>query len=72
MTNKHINTQGEDITSLSRVIDMIDMNKHDQIKNIRSSFILTCTYMQLARPIAQVVGVAILQHTPWRVGYSRE
>ena len=62
MTNKHINTQGEDITSLSRVIDMIDMNKHDQITNI----------MQLARPIAQVVGVAILQHTPWRVGYSRE
>ena len=53
MPNKHTNTIGEDITSLSRVINKMNTDKHDQIwthtpKYIKMStvvLLLTRTYM---------------------------
>ena len=53
MPNKHTNTISEDITSLSRVIDKMNADKHDPIwthtpkyfKNVSRSSTLTCPYM---------------------------
>ena len=67
MPNKHTSTIGEDITSLPRVMNMMNTDKHDQIwthipkyfKNVSSSSTFNMHVHVVSSPDWQAIGVAI-------------
>ena len=67
MPHKHTNTIGEDITSLSRVINAMNTDKDDQIwthipkyfKNVSSSSTFNMHVHVISSLIYQAIGVAI-------------
>ena len=79
MTNKHTNTQGEEITSLSRVINMMNMDRHEQIwthtpkyfKNVCGSSTFNMHIYIVSSPDWPSRGSCHLQHSLQRVTLSR-